>query len=57
MEGFGRLRDRGPIALRERHSDFTGIFVTPAAVPQVANAFHRVAPESEARQWTSFGSA
>ena len=49
MEGFGRLRDRGLITLGERHSDFKGIFVTLAAVPQVANAFHRVAPESEAR--------
>ena len=45
MKGFGRLRDRGPITLGKRHSDFKAIFVTPAAVSQVANAFHRVSPE------------
>ena len=44
MKGFGRLRGRGLTTLQERHSDFGGVFVTIAAVPQVANAFH-VAPE------------
>ena len=43
MKGIGRLRGRGPMPLDERHSRFRGVFVMPAAVPQVANAFH-VAP-------------
>ena len=43
MKGFGRLRDRGLIRLDEQRSHVKGIFVMPAAVPQVANAFH-VAP-------------
>ena len=43
MKGFGRLRGRGLIRLQERHSRFEGVFAMPAAVPQVANAFH-VAP-------------
>ena len=43
MKGVGRLRGRGLIRLDEQHPHFRGIFVMPAAVPQVANAFH-VAP-------------
>ena len=44
MKGIGRLRGRGLIHLDEQHPHFRSIFVMPAAVPQVANAFH-VAPE------------
>ena len=43
MKGFGRLRGRGLICLQEWHSRLEGVFAMPAAVPQVANAFH-VAP-------------
>ena len=44
MKGIGRLGDRGPIPLQNRHPLVQGVFSMPAAVPQVANAFH-VAPE------------
>ena len=44
MKGFGRLRDRGLIRLRERRPCFGSLFVMAAAVAQVANAFH-LAPE------------
>ena len=37
------MRGRGLIRLQERHSCFAGVSALPAAVPQVANAFH-VAP-------------
>ena len=43
MKGIGRLRDRGLTRLQVRRSCFGSLFLTAAAVAQVANAFH-VAP-------------